>query len=587
MNAQSGAPRRVFEFGPFRLDMDERLLRRQDQPVQLTPKAVELLGVLVSAGGRVVAKEALFGAVWPGVFIEENTLSKHISMLRKALGRGYIETISRRGYRLAAPIRASAAPVASVESSRPSAVAVLPLRNVRGDPELDYLCDGLTEQVIDCLCEIPDLRVMARSTVFRYKGADADPRRLKRELSVDAVVFGRLRENDGMLELSAELCDASDGSRIWATQLRRETTGVHEMSAILAAGIAQALRKNSPAKETPGASADSAAYHHYLKGLYHFNKRTPSGVSKAIEEFRRAAAADPELALAYVGLARCYGLLPRPLVGLLSPAEARPAIETATEKALQLDPTLSEAYVERACFKARYDWDWDSAEAEFRQALALNPRSVLAHQVYSSYCTSRGRFSQGQSELDLAFRSDPLSVMLRADQAFLFFFQKRYDEAIAQCLDTLDMDPDSAELHVALGLAYQEKGDPQSALRVLERAIALSPDVTIASALQAYNLGRLGETSKARSVADGLITLSAKRYVSAFDIALARIGAGDEVGFFSWMRRACEERSYALVLLPVFPFVDRFRRDPRFRKMFGGTGLEAGVPAPKATARKG
>jgi len=279
-------------------------------------------------------------------------------------------------------------------------------------------------------------------------------------------------------------------------------------------------------------------------------------------------------------------MLPRPLVGLLSPAEARPAIETATEKALRLDPTLPEAYVERACLKARYDWDWDSAEAEFRKALALNPRSVLAHQVYSSYCTSRGRFAQGQSELDLAFRSDPLSVMLRADQAFLFFFQKRYDEAIDQCLDTLDMAPDSAELHVALGLAYQEKGDTESALRVLERAIALSPDVTIASALQAYNLGRLGETSKARAVADGLIALSAERYVSAFDIALARIGAGDEVGFFSWMRRACEERSYALVLLPVFPFVDRFRRDPRFRKMFDGTGLEAGVPMPNVTARK-
>jgi len=581
-----GATRRIFEFGPFPLDMDERLLRRRGQPVALTPKAVELLAVLVSARGRVVAKEALFGAVWPGVFIEENTLAKHISMLRKALGSGYIETISRRGYRLAAPMKESTATVASSESDRPSAVAVLPLKNARGDPEIDYLCDGLTEQVIDRLCQIPDLRVMARSTVFRYKDKEADPRRLKRELSVDAVVCGHLVQVGGALELSVELCDASDGSRVWATQLRRETTAAHEMSATLAAGIAHALRKTSPAKGAFSASANSAAYDHYLKGLYHFNKRTTSGVMKAIEEFRRAAAADPHLALAHVGLARCYGLLPRPLVGLLSPAEARPAIETAAETALRLDPTLSEAYVERACLKARYDWDWDSAEAEFQQALALNPQSVLAHQVYSSYCTSRGFFTKGQSELDLAMRSDPLSLMLRADQAFLLFFQKRYDEAIAQCLDTLDMDADFAELHVAMGLAHQEKGDSTSALRALERAIALSPDVTIVSALHAYNLGKLGERSKARDVADGLISLSKQRYVSAFDIALARVGAGDEVGFFSWMRRACEERSYALVLLPVFPFMDRFRRDPRFRKMFDGTGLEAGVPAPKMTARR-
>lgn len=565
--------RRVFTFGPFSLDASESLLRREEAPVAVTPKAVQLLGALVSARGNVVGKEALLSSVWPGVFVGENTLSKHVSMLRKALGAGYIQTISRRGYRFTAPVNERAAIAEAGLPGRLRTIAVLPLQNVGADPEIDYLCDGLTEQLIDCLCAVPELRVMARSTVFRYKGRHVDPRRLGRELPVDVVLCGGLKELEGTFQFAAELCETESGFRIWGTQLHREAGAVSEIPHLLADGIVRALLKKPPAKDLPPLPAKSGAYHHYLKGLYHFNKRTPPAILLAIEDYRRAVSADPQFPLAHIGLARCFGALPRPLVGIQSPAQVRPMIETAIEKALQLDPTLPEAYVERACLKARYDWDWTGSDEEFRRALELNPRNLLTHQVYSQYLGSLGRFEESQRELDLALDSDPLSVMLRTDQAFLFFLEKRYDEAIAQCLDTLEMDPDSAQLHVALGLCYQEQGASEIALGQHQLVADRWGDSPVTTALQAYNLGRMGNTTKARRLAQEMVALSAKRYVSAFDIAVAHLGASDTDGFFTWLRRACDERSYGLVLLPVYPFEEHLRRDARFKEIVALTGL--------------
>src|SRR5438552_1456574 len=381
----------LYEFGPFCLDTRERVLVREGSPLQLKPKVYETLLALVSRSGHIVDKEELMRQVWPDVVVEENNLTGNIFSLRRAFAEyQYIETVPRRGYRFTADVklvkiedvkltdRSSAETEVVIKETvstkrRPIAsLAVLPFINAGADPEAEYLSDGITESIIHNLSQLPALRVMARSTVFRYKGHESDPQEVGRELGVRTVLLGRVVQLRDRLSVRAELVDVADGSQLWGNQYSRDASDIFAIQEDISSEISKELRLKLTGAERERLrkryTENTEAFHSYLKGRYHLNKRTGSGLRKAIEHFREAIELDPTYALAYAGLADTYTLLGSAGYDAPSPPEMMSKAKAAAVKALEIDESLAEAHTSLAFIKFRLDWDWAGAEKEFARA---------------------------------------------------------------------------------------------------------------------------------------------------------------------------------------------------------------------------
>jgi TolB-like protein len=336
-------PKLSYEFAGFLLDPAEQVLLRQNgETVPLTPKAFLTLLVLLQNCGRTVEKEELLREVWPGTFVEEGNLTVTIFMLRKSLGEGrnehkYIKTVPRRGYRFVAPVREvqTPAPPRALDERRTAqpagaeeraSVAILPLLNVSGDASAEYLSDGITESIINSLSQLPSLRVLARSTVFRYKGLDVDPQSVGREMRVRAVLTGRLIQLDDNLIIRTELVDTESGWQLWGEQYNRKTSDILSVQEEISRHISEKLRTKLSGEEqerlAKRPTQSNIAYQTYLKGRFHWNKRTQEGIERGIEYFKEAIALDPAYALAYAGLADSYALLGAVEYAALSPGEA-------------------------------------------------------------------------------------------------------------------------------------------------------------------------------------------------------------------------------------------------------------------------
>ena len=369
----------AYEFGPFRADAHERLLRRGDQVVPLTPKVFDILLFLVQNSGRLLTKDELIEHVWPDTTVEESNLARNVSSLRKALGETrdeprYIETIPGRGYRCVASVQeVSDSPVAG------DSLAVLPFAGEGLDPETEYLPNGLTSILIDKLSRLPGLKVLSSSAVFRYRERNAgtgvaDLAVVGRELGVRAVVTGRvvkIKTGDSLI-VDVELVDARDNTHVWGGQYHRSLSDMLTMQEMISQDISDRLRLRLTTRDRKRMdrrdTENAAAHLLYLKGRFFSQKVTMEGVQKGLELFQQAVEKDPTYALAYVGLMNCH-------TSLGSPAEAK----RAANKALELDPLLGEAHASLAFAAFLYDWDWDGAERGFRQAIELNPNHADAH----------------------------------------------------------------------------------------------------------------------------------------------------------------------------------------------------------------
>jgi len=349
----------------------------------------------------------------------------------------------------------SEAPLGEVKRPSPrrrkkaiDSLAVLPFVNVASDPQLDYLCDGITESIIHTLSHLPKLRIMARSTVFRYKGRTVDAQTVGMELGVRAVLTGNISANADGLGLSVELVDVGDGSLLWAEQYRRRQSDVLDVQQTLAREIAERLRLKLTGKDKEllrkRFTEDSEAYQLYLKGRYYWNKRTVEAFSEAITFFQEATVKDPGLALAHTGLADTYNNLGS--YGIVTPREAFPRAKAAAFKALELDDALAEAHVSLAFALFMFDWDWNAAGREFERALALNPGYANAHHWYAWYLLAIGRIDEALDEMSAAEKLDVLSLPINTNIGFIFYFARRFDEAIDQFRKALDMDPTFAEI---------------------------------------------------------------------------------------------------------------------------------------------
>jgi serine/threonine-protein kinase len=454
-------------------------------------------------------------------------------------------------------------------------LAVLPLVNAGADPEADYVSDGLTESILFTLSRLPRLRVMARSTVFRYKGRDVDPQEVGHALGVQAVLTGRLSLRGDTLSLAVELVDVTDGAQLWGEQYRRKLADVLAVQEEIARQITENLRLRLTGAEKKRLgrqpTADTDAYRLYLQGRYCWNKRTEDGLTRGIACFEQAIARDPAYALAHAGLADCYNNLGSYSFG--PPREAFPRAKAAALRALELDPDLAEAHVSLGFARYIFDWDWAGAREEFRRALKLNPGYVTAHHWYAWYLLVVGDGDGAWAEMQRARDLDPLSLPINTNLGFCCYYTRQYDRAAEQFHKALEMEPAFAEAHRGLGLTHAEMGQFGKAVAALRKARSLSPASTEIVAQLGYAYALAGKHGEARKVLRELDEQARQRYVSSYDRAVVHGALGEDDQAFTWLEKACEERAYALAWVKIDPVLDRLLPDPRFAGVLTRVGL--------------
>ena len=452
-------------------------------------------------------------------------------------------------------------------------LAVLPFVNESQDQDAEYLSDGITESLINNLSQSPNLKVMSRNSVFRYKGRYADAREVGHALNVQAVLSGRIVHRGDNLSISVELVDAGDNSQVWGKQYNLNMADLLAVQEDIARLVTEKLRLRMTGEQkkrlTKTHTESTEAYQLYLRGRYHWNKRTEEGLNRGIEYFNQAIEKDPAYALAYAGLADCYALLTE--YSTVPPEQSRQKAKAAAMRALEIDDTLAEAHTSLAAVH-EYDWNWAEAEREYRRALELNPNYATAHHWYAIFLGGRARFDEGLREIRRAQELDPLSLIINTGAGRLLYNARRNDEAIAQLKKTLEMDPVFAEAHFQLALVYEAKRMYVEALREFELSRELYKDPTmIGWSGRVYAL--MGNRDRALSVAEELKQTSKERYVSPYMLAIIYTALGDKEQAYEWLDKVYAERSYYVTWLKVDPVFDSLRADPRFIDFMRKVGL--------------
>ena len=444
-------------------------------------------------------------------------------------------------------------------------IAVLPFENTGKNPELEYLTDGITETLINTLSKSPQIKVIARSSVFRYKGQSVDPARAAKELNVETVLTGRITQYGNNLSVSAELMDAENNSQIWGESYNRGISNLFALQKELAETISGQLSLNlTPEQKTQKPAPDAEAYNLYLQGMYQWNKATEDGARKAIAFFERSIDRDPTFALAYAGLGNCYGIFLGEI--FLSPAESFPKARSAAQKALQLDSTLAEPHTVLAVILMAYDRDWHGAEVEYRRAIELNPGYAFAHHQYAWFLSWTGRLEEAANEFDRAYQLDPLSLVIAVDRCITYFYKEDYSGAQKIGLKVIEMDPRFFLAHFVAGISTMAMGDNVKALEYLHKAYELEPAPFTQSMLGcAY--ARQGKQKEAIGILEDLEQQSKERWVSRYYYALlsASLGRNDEA--LTWLERAFDDRDFWLVWLQEEPVLNSLHSDPRFQDL--------------------
>jgi TolB-like protein/Flp pilus assembly protein TadD len=460
-----------------------------------------------------------------------------------------------------------------------NSVAVLPFSNDSGDPNADYLSDGITESIIRSLSQLPDLKIMSRNAVFRFKDKNTDPQEVGRNLNVGAVLVGRVGRVGDRLVINTELIDVSDGTQLWGAEYDNNLSDILTVQEEISRKISEKLRLRltgaDQQKLAKRDTADTGAYELYLKGRYFWNKREEPGLRNGIKYFKEAEEKDPTYALAYSGLADSYALLVD--IGVVPPVEEMPKAKAAAQRAVDIDPLLAEGYTSRAFVKLAYDWDWLGAQSDFKKALELNPKYATAHQWYASYLMQIGKFDQAKKEIQEAHQLDPLSPIISSNSGLYSYYEHAYDDAIDKYKKTLQIDPNFWVPRHYLALAYVQKGRYEDAileLRGLIKAPAEGPVPTEvieveteASASLGFAYGMAGRRAEAEAILNQLRALSQRRYVSGLYFAIVYAGLRDKERALEYLNQAFENRHPGLVLIRVDPIFDNLRGDERFKEL--------------------
>ncbi len=563
---------RVARFGAFEVDLQSRELRKRGVKLRLQEKPFQILQTLLENAGDVVTREDLHKRLWPDIHVGFNrSLNTAVSTLRHVLGDSadnprFVETCQRLGYRFIASVERSGGTQASPTDGTLDSIAVLPLNNEAGDPELEYLSDGISECLINTLSRLPGVRVMAWATVFRYRGREVDPLAVGRELNVRAVLTGRVLQRSNSLSVSTEVVDVRTGWQLWGEQFHRKADDLPELQAAMARDIVNRLRPRLPQDQRRVVgqqySRNAVAHMDYLKGRYCLNKLTEQSLRQGVAHFKQAIQRDPGYAPAYAGLAACLGLFA--LFGLQRPREVMPAAKEAAVNALTLDEDLAEAHASLAGILKAYDWDWHGAENEYRRALELNPNYATGHHLYADFLSAMGRPGEAIAEIHRAQELDPLSLVISNEVAWNLYMGGRFEEALACAKKTLEMEPGFSPALHTLGLACEQLSRFDEALDALELARRSSAENPASLAALGHAAAAAGRRPEATRILADLQDLSRRRYVSAYQCALIHSGLGDHRSALELLRCAVEERDVWLVWVKREPRFDPLHSDPRF-----------------------
>lgn len=585
----------VYEFKGFRLEAAQRRLLHNGQPVPLKPKILDLLLLLVQMRGRLVDKDELMKEIWPNTIVEENNITVSMSILRKTLGedragRQFIETVPGRGYRFVAEVKiVSEEQTIPQEAPRVSALtaveaepretpidslAVLPLRNISKDPNSEYLSEGITESIINTLSRISKLRVLAPSTVFRFKGKDVDPQEIGQLLKVRAVMLGRVMQLGEKLVIRSELVNVADGSLIWGEQYDRTLSDLLATQDEIAKAITESLKlkltRQDQIRLSKRYTANTEAYNLYLRGRYFWNRYDKEWVLKSIEAFEQAIEIDASYALAYTGIADAYFRLSNIHA---SPLEVLPKAKEAALKAVEIDKDLAEAHSSLGLLRVYYDHDWTAAEREFTRALELNPDLTLAHQRYGTYLKLMGRFDESFAHYKQALELDPFSLQININLATIHYLKEDNEIAIAHLKKTLELEPNYMPTHFVLGNAYIQQGHWDDAISEFELIYRRDDEAYLALGFLGYCHAMAGRRAEAESLKNILQDVSRRKYVSPYGIIIICVALGQIDQAMELFEQLYAERNDWLVWLKVSPKLKHLHSDPRFRDLLRRIGF--------------
>jgi len=623
----------VVRFGSYEFNPDSKELRREGMRVRLEGQPVAILKMLLDRRGELVTREELQKQLWPeDTFVDfEHSLNAAVKRLRAGLNDSadhprYIETLARRGYRFVAPVNGTETGGESVDSvpieSRPEglvsfrrrrlwwliaastvfvvtvvafgwrhprqrpvapaeavirSLAVLPLQNLSGDPTQEYFADGMTEELIGRLSRIHGLQVISRTSAMHFKNTQLSVPEIAKLLGVDAIVEGSVIREGSQVRVHAQLIRGATDRHIWAEEYQREYRSILTVQQEVAQSIAERIEISlTPQERGSLASAhpvDPETYEDYLKGRYYFNQRTEGPLNRSIGYFQQAIKRDPSYALAYCGLADAYAVLG--FRGGMPSKDALSRAKAAALKAIKLDDTLAEPHASLAFIAETHEWDWATAEREYRRALELSPSDARTHHWYAGYLMYMGRFEDGISEARRARDLDPLSLPLNNALAGRLLVASRYDEALAQVQKTLELNPNFAPAHQTLGWAYLHGGKREEAILEFRKALQLSgtDDADLVLDL-GFAYATAGNGPEARRILAKLKKLHERGLVPSGSIAILYGALGELNEAFAWLEKAYEERDPQLTYLTVpGRRFDPLRHDPRFQQLVHRIGL--------------
>ncbi len=630
----------LLRFADFELDVSAGELRKRGVRVKLQEQPLQILIMLLLRQGRLVTRDELRSTLWPSdTFVDfDHSLNSAVMRLREALGDSaesprFVETVPKRGYRFTAPVittsmdvvpvvterpliavptlAAAAAPAPAIRRSRtviwgvaaivavgavaifavrawrdrssvaqPDAIhslVVLPVENLTGDKDQEFLADGITDELTTNLAKIRSLRVISLTSAMSYKGTRKAVPQIARELNVDAIVEGTLRRSGNRIRINTELVRVATDRTIWVETYDTELADIISTESDAAQTIAKQMRLNLTPEEKQDLqphSMNGPAYEAYLKGRYYWNQRTDESLHRAIGYFQDAIRKDPNGALAYAGVADCYAILGSAIAEAVATKEAYPEARAAALKALQLDDSLAEAHTSLATIYFNYDWNWPAAENELKRALQINPNYATAHQRYSLYLIALGRPADSIAEMERARELDPMSASINFSLGWRLYLARRYDEAITQLRSMLaNIDSNFVLAHLALGETYEEKGQFDDAILELRRAAVLSRDKPLVLGALGNALARAGRRAEAMQLLQHLQAESKSTYVSPVHIARVYAGLGDGSTAMNWLERGLVDRSNELLFLKVDPQFDAVRSDPKFQNLLKRIGL--------------
>jgi serine/threonine-protein kinase len=457
--------------------------------------------------------------------------------------------------------------ISPASGARGKSIAVLPFANMSPDPDNEYFADGMTEEVINVLTKIRDLRVTSRTSTSAFKGKNMDVRKIGEQLNVDSLLEGSVRRAGNKIRVTAQLIDVASGYHLWSERYDRDMVEVFEIQDEIARAIVERLKVEltgeGSAPLVRSQTDDMEAYSLYVKGRYLWNQRG-EGLSSGLVCFQQAVARDPNYGLAHVGMADCYSLLG--WYCLLPPKETFPLAIAAAEQALRIDESLAEAHISRALVATFFEWDWLLAEREFARGMDLNPGYPTGHHWFAEYLLAMGRTDEALREARRAQELDPLGLIIFALLGGTFYYSRQYDQAIRECERAIEMGSTSIAAHHWLGLGYLQKGMLEQAVCVFERGIQIPTGRPLLLGLLGHARALSGRTAQAERDFAEISDVGSKGY-SPLGAALVQLGLGAKDAALDWLEKAHEERAPMLMYLAVDPIFDGLRTESRFRRL--------------------